>query len=160
MKKLYFFIVSAFIIGIHSNNLNAQGLQFNDLIKAYSLDSISLKEFCTTLSYGITKIKVDNWNYTYMFQSNTDKKLQLVRTFPKDKSISVILYYYFNKFKEYKSIKSDLMSNGYTSLKVMNVNSIQATAESYMKDQIQIEIITSSTGPSRYTLLIHRKLEK
>lgn len=95
-----------------------------------------------------------------MFQSNTDKKLQLVRTFPKDKSISVILYYYFNKFKEYKSIKSDLMSNGYTSLKVMNVNSIQATAESYMKDQIQIEIITSSTGPSRYTLLIHRKLEK
>ena len=139
----------------------AQKLQLKDILIAYKLDSISLKTFCNEKQFELVDIKEDNWIFSYTFQSRTDKKISFIRTFPKDQSDKVFLYYYFDDKKDYKIFKDSLNIEGFEKLRSYemfpNNPNMSDYREGFVTDNLELELCTTNLGKSRRTVLLYKR---
>src|SRR6478672_11894403 len=98
---------------LFANLSYGQKLKFADVLTAYKLDSSSLKTFCSERQFELTNVKEDNWIFSFTFQSTLDKSISFIRTFPKDQSDKVYLYYYFDDKDDYKEFKDSIQRKGF-----------------------------------------------
>lgn len=141
--------------------LFGQKLQLDDILTSYKLDSISLKSFSKEKQFDLTKITEDNWIFSYNFQSTSDKKISFARTFPKDRSDNIYLYYYFDDKKDYQNFKDSLKSKGFKKSESYNIFPKNVRTgdfrESYTNDTLKLELSTSNFEKTKWALLLSKK---
>jgi hypothetical protein len=145
------------------NSSFGQKLSIDDLLNVYKLDSISLKTFCRERDFELVRIKEDNWMLSYEYQSATDKKISFHKTFPKDQSGDVTLYYYFDENKDYKYFKDSLKTKGFKEfgsheLFPPNDKNLSDYRERYVTPELEISLSTTNVGPNKRALLLYKRL--
>lgn len=143
------------------NSSFAQKLSLDEILTAYQLDSVALSTFCKERKFELTGIKEDNWIFTYKYQSALDKKISFIRTFPKDQSDKIFLYYYFDEKKEYKNFKDSLSKKGFEKSKSYEMfpdsQNFSTYRERYLTADLQLELSTTNIGANKRALLLSRK---
>ena len=143
-------------------NCFAQKLSLEDIFKAYTLDSLALKSFCADKQFHLEKTDEDHWINSYTFRSDGDKSISFIRTFPKDQSGAIFLYYYFNSKDDYKSFRKAAEGNGFTLEKQFEVmlpgSKKRDYRERFGSSHMQMDLSTTDIGENRYVLLLSRKL--
>ena len=139
-----------------------QKLSLDEILTAYKLDSISLKTFCNEKHFELINTKEDNWIFSYTYQSTIDKKISFIRTYPKDQSDKVFLYYHFDEKKEYKNFKDSLKTKGFDKSKSYemfpNNQNMSDYRERYVTDNLELELSTTTIGRNRRTLLLYKRI--
>jgi hypothetical protein len=157
-QSLFFGI--CFLLFINSSF--GQKLSLDEILTAYKLDSVSLRTFCNEKHFELTKVKEDNWIFSYTYQSTIDKKVSFIRTFPKDQSDKVFLYYYFDERKDYKNFKDSLKIKGFDKSKSYemfpNNQNMSDYRERYITDNLELELCTTNFGGNRRTLLLYKRV--
>jgi hypothetical protein len=162
MKTFVKFVFLLGLVFLAFTNLSfGQKLQLADILTVYKLDSISLKAFCEGRQFELVKVTEDNWIFSYTFQSKTDKKISLIRTFPKDHSDQIFLYYYFDDKKDYKNLKDSLKSNGFEKFRSYNIfpenPSMSDYREGFVTENLELELSTSNVESKHRALLLFKR---
>lgn len=157
-KTLKFVISLTFILlCFHSN---AQKLKMGDLLKAYSLDSISLKKFLNEKNFHPgTAPDEDDYRVGYTYYADTVANVSIDRTFPKLNKRLVFLYYHFSDQAEYKDLKKSIKANGFKYIRSYkafpDVPAISDFREQFSNDNLKIELSSSRLGrDKKFVLLI------
>lgn len=151
-------ITTIFLLLFLSGNCVAQKLNLNDLIKAYTLDSLSLKNFCNGKQFRLEKISEDHWIHSYTFRSIQNDTISFIRTFPKSKAPYVFLYYYFNSDDDYLTFRNEALKAGFKLNKrydLMRGKSVASDVrERFNKGTLQLELSTNNFDKTRHVLLL------
>jgi len=140
------------------------GQKFNldDLLIVYKLDSNSLYTFSTERHFDLVHINEDNWIISFTYQSNIDSNISFIRTFPKDHSDKVFLYYYFNDEVDYKAFKDSLKVKKFHSLRnyemFPNSPNMSDYREGYVKRNLELELSKTNYGKRRRSLLLYKRV--
>ena len=160
LRKLKLLVCLVLILACFASR--AQTLQIDDVFKAYSLDSVDLKQFCLEKKFHLNEVSEDSYRSTQTYQSDDNNKISFVRTFPK-RGTSVFFYYYFDDQYEYKNFKKLIKTKGfkYDRSYEMFPNSKQSDyRERYNSDKLTFELGTSNFGNSRYFVLLYSRLDE
>jgi hypothetical protein len=153
--KLTLLIAFAFTV---TSTTHGQYLQFDDMLKIHSLDSISLKQFCADKGHDLKKVTGTNYSVSYTFQSKKKRSSYFTRTFPRDTSRQVQLYYYLNNAKAYRELKSSARAAGFVFSKKYALPArypdMQNEVERYIKDALELDFEISNVGPGRYVVTL------
>jgi hypothetical protein len=161
--KIFKFAIIVFFLSVYNLiDLSAQGLKLTELLKIYSLDSLSLKEFCRIKQFDHLRITEDSWIYSYNFQSSVNGKISFIKTFPKDHSDQFFLYYYFNEKQDFKDFKDSLKVNGFKKLRSYNMfpqrTPLYDLRETYITKTLELELSMSNVDNTKYTLLLYKRV--
>lgn len=154
IKITILLLVAVLFTGYSSN---AQILQFEDLFKIYTSDSLSVKQFCADKHFNLKEIK-DNWAaVTYKFEASDNNKVTLEIIFPNDTTAnSVRLNYWFDGKKDYSNFKKSFKTNGFVRQSIKQVPApVYTFAQRYKKENLQVELIQSASKPP-YWLFLHK----
>jgi hypothetical protein len=155
--------IFGFAFLVLANISNGQKLQLDDILTAYRLDSAALKAFCREKQFDWLVIEENNWMVSHIFQSATDRKIKFIRTFPKDQSDKIFLYYYYDDKKEYKGFKDSLKVKGFAKRgsheMLPDVQNYTDQRERYVTDKLELELSTSNfAGRRSRTLLLYKRI--
>jgi hypothetical protein len=143
-------------------NCFAQKLSLDDIFKAYILDSLALKSFCADKQFTIEKVSEDNWINSYTFRSAVNKNISFVRTYPKDQSADIFLFYYFDSRDDYKDFRKAAESKGFTLEKEYEVMPPGSNKSDYRErfgnSHMQLDLCTTNIGQNKYILILFRKI--
>jgi hypothetical protein len=153
-------LVSGICFLLFTKSAVAQKLSLEEVLTAYTLDSIALNQFCTQKNFVLTKVKEDKWIFSYTYHAIPDKKISFIKTFPKDSTARTYLYYYFEEKKDYKSFKDALKAKGFRNAggyETLPGTQYSDYRERYTTAQFQIELASPDMGDTKRVLLLHKK---
>jgi hypothetical protein len=161
MKIKYKKVLIIFLVFFSTSSFG-QKLSLDDLLTIYKLDSISLKTFCSERHFELLRQKEDNWIFSFTYQSTLDKNISFIRTYPKDQSDKVFLYYYFDEKKEYKNLKDSLKAKGFDNVKSYDMYPDDPNRSDYRErfvtESLEVELSTTNKSFNRRTLLLYKRI--
>jgi hypothetical protein len=162
MTKIFSPLMYGLPLLLLSITCSAQKLELNDIIKIYTLDSLSLKTFSLEKKFRLDSVGEDHWINSYRFRSVTDPAISFIHTYPKDQSGEVFLYYYFDSKDDYKNFAKQVEKNGFEYIKYYELmppgSKNKDLRERYDKGRLELELCKTNFGPYKYALLLYRKI--
>ncbi len=158
LHKIILKIVFCISLGFAPILLIAQSFTAEDLIKAYTSHSDSTKLLCFTKNYSLKDSTFINNVKDYIFESSTPDKLRFTASFPGDnESSATSVNYWLKKKSELKNLKKSFTNFGFEFVGSKDLHTPGNTVmDRYIKDNIQIEIISSTANPP-YWIIVHSK---
>jgi hypothetical protein len=153
-------LISCLLFFIPCSYACAQTVQMDDLLKAYSLDSISLRTFLHQKGFHIeTSRDEDSYRVSYTYYADSTRTGAYIdRTFPKISKNLVFLYYHFSDPNEYKYFKKTVKANGFKfnkSYEAFPNSKISDFREQYTRGDMNLELSSSGSGKNKmYVLLL------
>ena len=149
-----------FFMFLLSNISFGQDLSLDDIFKIHSLDSITLKKFCSEKNYALVNTTEDDWAYYYTFHSLDNNKLTVDRLFPKGEHAKPFVRYSFVTEKNYRDFESLIKARGFTRIKYKPVGKkikTDISTKYYFNKVSKMEIGMEkySIGPAKYAITLY-----
>jgi|SRR5688572_1709822 len=158
LKRIRFILYLSILFSNASYSFG-QTLSLDDIFKIYALDSIALKQFCAEKNFELVFIDEDDWAFEYSFQSKSDEKIFVYRTFPKDGSAGPFVRYYFNNQHEYENFEKLIKARDFDRIKYKSYSkkiSTEISTKHFVdpKSEWEIGMEKYNAGASKYALTL------
>ncbi|GAB3425875.1 hypothetical protein [Niabella aquatica] len=154
-KKIRFTIVVCFFASLTSSCLNAQSFSAEDLLKIYTSNSDTLKQVCIRKDYFLQDSTFINNAKTYVFWSNDKNRLRFDASFLENGMNANSVNYWLKKRSELKELKKSFTGLGFKFVGNKDLRTPGNTfMERYVRDDIQVEIISSTANPP-FWVIVH-----